>query len=136
MVRVVAGYTIEQDELVRFIAAQPDWGPVPGDPQLSVDDAWMIFIRWRKAQPQHDADPRNLFPRPQYWYDKDERHVHAFMTRHSKDVDNPRLRFREMPIDKEIRDRFIEKTGGVLDPAKMRFWSFPETSLYVPLAGR
>lgn len=67
------------------------------------------------------------------WYDKDEIHVHAFMTRLSNDVDNLNLRFREMPVDRDIRDRFIEQTGDVLDPAKMRFWSFLETSLYVPV---
>ena len=55
------------------------------------------------------------------------------MTRYSPDVDNPRLRFKEMPIDIEIRDRFIAQTGNVLDPRKMKFWSLPENDLRIPL---
>jgi hypothetical protein len=55
------------------------------------------------------------------------------MTRRSDDIDKPRLRFKEMPIDKEIRDRFIAQTGNVLDPRKMKFWSLPENILHVPL---
>lgn len=63
MVKVVAGYTIEQDELVRFLHAQ-GWGPGPGDPEFTVEDAWMIFTRWRKAEPQQ-GDPKKVFPQPQ-----------------------------------------------------------------------
>jgi len=55
------------------------------------------------------------------------------MTRRSNDVTNPNLRFKEMPIDVEIRDRFIKRTGNVLNPDKMQFWSFPETFVHVPL---
>jgi Fe-S-cluster formation regulator IscX/YfhJ len=67
------------------------------------------------------------------WYDKDGNLVHAFMTRRSPDVDNPKLRFKEMAIDVEIRDRFIAQTSNVLDPKKMRFWSLPENVLQLPL---
>jgi hypothetical protein len=56
------------------------------------------------------------------------------MTRRSKDVANSNLRFKETPIDVEIRGRFITRTGGVLNPDKMQFWSFPETSVHVPLS--
>jgi hypothetical protein len=55
------------------------------------------------------------------------------MTRRSDDMDNPNLRFKEMPIDVEIRERFIAQTGNVLDPRKMKFWSLPENVLHVPL---
>jgi len=55
------------------------------------------------------------------------------MTRRSNDVANSNLRFKEMPIDVEIRDRFIEQTGSVLNPDKMQFWSLPENLLHVPL---
>jgi hypothetical protein len=55
------------------------------------------------------------------------------MTRRSNDVVNLNLRFREMPIDVKIRDRFIERTGGVLNPDKMQFWSLPETFVHIPL---
>lgn len=55
------------------------------------------------------------------------------MTRRSDNVDNPNLRFKEMPIDVEVRDRFIAQTGNVLDPRKMKFWSLPENVLHVPL---
>ena len=48
-------------------------------------------------------------------------------------MDNPKLRFKEMPIDLEVRDRFIAQTGNVLDPKKMKFWSLPENVLHVPL---
>ncbi|KZP26440.1 hypothetical protein FIBSPDRAFT_887238 [Athelia psychrophila] len=133
MVRVVAGYTIEQDDLVRFLDAQ-GWGPEPGCHEFSVDNAWINFQSWRKEQPQNDTNPKTLVPRPQYWYDRDENHVHAFMTRHSREVENLNLRFCEMPIDREIRDRFIKNAGCVLDPAKMLFWSCLETSLYLKKA--
>jgi hypothetical protein len=63
MVRIFAGYTIEQDELLRFLAAQ-GWGPEPGEPQLTVDEAWMTFMSWRGAQPRH-GDPKTLLPWPQ-----------------------------------------------------------------------
>jgi len=66
-------------------------------------------------------------------YDKDGNHVHAFMTRQSNDVANLNLRFKEMPLDVEIRDRFIKQTGDVLNPDKMQFWSLPESFLHVPL---
>jgi hypothetical protein len=56
------------------------------------------------------------------------------MTRRSTDVENPKLRFKEMPIDVEVRDRFIAETGNVLDPKKMKFWSLPETHVRVPLS--
>lgn len=55
------------------------------------------------------------------------------MTRRSDNVDNLNLRFKEMPIDVEIRDRFIAQTGNVLDPGKMKFWSLPENVVHVPL---
>jgi hypothetical protein len=55
------------------------------------------------------------------------------MTRRSNDVVNLNLRFSERPIDVEIRDRFIERTGSVLNPDKMQFWSLPETFVHVPL---
>jgi hypothetical protein len=63
MVRILAGYTIEQDELVRFLKAQ-GCGPEPGEPELTVDDAWMKFISWRGAQPRR-GDLKTLFPWPQ-----------------------------------------------------------------------
>jgi hypothetical protein len=55
------------------------------------------------------------------------------MTRRSNEVANLNLRFKEMPIDVEIRDRFIKQTGNVLNLDKMQFWSLPETFLHVPL---
>lgn len=64
MVRVVAGYTIEQDDLVRFLDAQ-GWGPEPGCHEFSVDNAWINFQSWRKEQPQNDTNPKTLVPRPQ-----------------------------------------------------------------------
>ncbi|KAM6495592.1 hypothetical protein JOM56_008298 [Amanita muscaria] len=131
MVRIFAGYTIEQDELVRFLAAL-GWGPEHGEPQFTVDEAWMTFMSWRGAQPRC-GDPKTLFPWPQYWWDKDGGHVHAFMTRRSEDLPNPKLRFKEMPIDIEIRDRFVKQTGNVLDPSKMKFWSLPENVLHFSL---
>jgi hypothetical protein len=63
MVRIFAGYTIEQDELVRFLKAQ-NWGPESGESQCTVDEAWMSFLGWRGAQPR-DGDPKVLFPWPQ-----------------------------------------------------------------------
>jgi len=44
-------------------------------------------------------------------------------------MDNPKLRFKEMPIDLEVRDRFISQTGNgagpkeneVLELARERF---------------
>ena len=67
------------------------------------------------------------------WYDKNGNHVHAFMTKRSREVNNLKLRFKEMPKDREIRDRFIAETGNVLDPNKMKFWSLPDYVLHVPL---
>lgn len=55
------------------------------------------------------------------------------MTRRSNDVANLSLRFKEMPLDVEIWDRFIKRTGNVLNPDKMQFWSLPETFVHVPL---
>ena len=55
------------------------------------------------------------------------------MTRRSNDVANLSLRFKEMPINVEIRDRFIKGTGSVLNPDKMQFWSLPKTFVHVPL---
>ena len=63
MVRIFAGYIIEQDELVRFLKAQ-GWGPEPGEPEFTVEDAWMNFMSWRGAQPRH-GDLKSLFPWPQ-----------------------------------------------------------------------
>jgi hypothetical protein len=60
MVRIFAGYTIEQDELVRFLEAQ-GWGPEPGQPQFTVTEAWMTFMSWRGAQPRR-GDPKTLLP--------------------------------------------------------------------------
>jgi hypothetical protein len=55
------------------------------------------------------------------------------MTRRSNDVVNPKVRFKEMPIDIETRNRFILETGNVLDPRKMKFWSLPENALHFSL---
>ena len=55
------------------------------------------------------------------------------MTRCSKDITNSNLLFKKMPIDAEVRDRFITLTGNVLKPEKMKFWSLPETFMDVPL---
>jgi hypothetical protein len=55
------------------------------------------------------------------------------MTRRSNNVENARLRFKESPVDMEVRDRFIAQTGNVLDPRKMKFWSLPEDVVQVPL---
>ncbi|KIJ13207.1 hypothetical protein PAXINDRAFT_100809 [Paxillus involutus ATCC 200175] len=129
MVRIFAGYTIEQDELVRFLEAQGLDPEPPGEPHFTVDGAWMSFLGWRGAQPR-EGDPKTLLPWPQYWYDKDGNHVHAFMTKRSNELRNEKARFKEMPIDIEIRDRFIKETGNVLDPNKMKFWSLPEDALY------
>ena len=63
MVRIFAGYIIEQDELVRFLKAQ-GWGPQPGEPEFTVEDAWINFMSWRGAQPRH-GDLKTLFPWPQ-----------------------------------------------------------------------
>jgi len=63
MVRIFAGYTIEQDELVHFLEAQ-GWGPEPGEPEFTVDDAWMTFMSWRGVQPRH-GDLKTLLPWPQ-----------------------------------------------------------------------
>ena len=63
MVRIFAGYIIEQDELVRFLKAQ-GWGPEHGEPEFTVDDAWMNFMSWRGAQPRR-GDLKTLFPWPQ-----------------------------------------------------------------------
>ncbi|TFY75640.1 hypothetical protein EWM64_g8373 [Hericium alpestre] len=132
MARIVAGYTIEHEELVKMLKAQ-GWGPEPGEPELSVKEAMMTFISWRCAQPEPE-DITKALPRPQYWYDKDDNEILAFMTRYSGEKANWRtLRYREMPKDREIRDRFIAQTGNVLDAKKMRFWSSPETYLHLPL---
>ena len=45
MVRIFAGYIIEQDELVRLLEAQ-GCGPEPGE-EFTVPDAWMNFLAWR-----------------------------------------------------------------------------------------
>jgi len=58
------------------------------------------------------------------WYDRGGNHV--LMTRSSPDLDNPKLHFKGVPIDVEIRDMFITQTGNVLDPKKMKIWSLPE----------
>jgi len=60
MVRIFAGYTIEQDELVRFLEAQ-GWGPEPGEPQLNVTEAWMNFMSWRASKPRR-GDLKTLLP--------------------------------------------------------------------------
>jgi len=43
MVRIFAGYTIEQDELVRFLDAQ-GWYEGPGEVPSTVTEPWMDFI--------------------------------------------------------------------------------------------
>ncbi|TFY73575.1 hypothetical protein EWM64_g10437 [Hericium alpestre] len=137
MARIVAGYTIEHEELVKLLETA-GWGPGPGEPEFSPKDAMMAFISWRYAQPKPEDTAKQLpLPRPQYWFDKDEKLILAFMTRYSAEKDNWKtLRFREMPIDIEIRNMFIAYTGNVLDPQKMHFWSTPETYLHLPLATR
>jgi hypothetical protein len=60
MVRIYAGYTIEQDELVRFLEAQ-GWGPEPGEPPLGTTEAWMNFISWRVSKPI-SGDSETLLP--------------------------------------------------------------------------
>ena len=62
MVRIFAGYIIEQDELVRPLKTQ-GWGPEPGEPEFTVDDAWMNFMSWRGAQLRR-GDLKTLFPWP------------------------------------------------------------------------
>jgi hypothetical protein len=56
MVRIFAGYSIEQDELVRFLVKQ-GWGPEPGEPQLTVTEAWMNFLSWRMSKPTDLKSP-------------------------------------------------------------------------------
>jgi len=104
MVVIVAGYIIEQDELVRFLEAQ-GWGAEPDEPELTVTTTWH-FIAWRTSKPL-SGDLKTLLPWVQRWYDKNRNHVHAFMTKRSREVSNLKLRFKEMPIDTEIRNRFI-----------------------------
>ena len=60
MVRIMAGYTIEQDELVRFLEAQ-GWGPEPGEPEFDVTDAWINFLSWRASKPRQ-GDLETLMP--------------------------------------------------------------------------
>ena len=49
MVRIYMGYIIEQDELVCFLHAQV-WSPDPGEPEVTVDDAWLNFMSWQCLQ--------------------------------------------------------------------------------------
>ena len=56
----MAGYTIEQDELVRFLEAQ-GWGPEPGEPQFTVAETWMNFMGWRTSKPIR-GDLKTLMP--------------------------------------------------------------------------
>jgi hypothetical protein len=46
-------------------------------------------------------------------------------------VNNANLRYKESAKDMEIRDRFIEQTGNVLNKSKMNFWSLPENYLHL-----
>ena len=55
------------------------------------------------------------------------------MMRCSNDITNLSLRFKKMPIDVEIWDRFIKQMGDMLNLDKMKFWSLPETFVHVPL---
>lgn len=55
------------------------------------------------------------------------------MMRHSSNVTNSNLHFKEMPIDVKIRDKFIKQMGSVLNLDKMQFWSFPETFIHILL---
>jgi hypothetical protein len=55
MVRIFAGYTIEQNELVRLLVKQ-GWGAEPGEPELTVADAWINFLSWRLSK-AHDIKP-------------------------------------------------------------------------------
>lgn len=66
-------------------------------------------------------------------YDKDGNLIHAIVTRHSKEVHNGNLRFKECLVDKRIRDKFIKDTGDVLSEGKMKFWSLPENYLQLQL---
>jgi hypothetical protein len=60
MLRIIAGYTIEQDELVHFLEAQ-GLGPEPGEPKLDVTTAWMNFMSWRWSKPRN-GDLKTLMP--------------------------------------------------------------------------
>ena len=45
MVRILAGYTIEQDELVRFLEFQ-GFVPEDGELEFTIQEAWMMFMSW------------------------------------------------------------------------------------------
>ena len=63
MVRIFAGYTIEQNELVDFLVKE-GWGPEHGKPDFTANEVWMAFVSWRSAQPR-EGDPETLYPWPQ-----------------------------------------------------------------------
>ena len=63
MVRIYIGYIIEQDELVCFLHAQV-WSPEPGEPEVTVDNAWLNFMSWLCSQLQN-GDPKMLLLWPQ-----------------------------------------------------------------------
>jgi hypothetical protein len=123
MVRIFAGYIIEQDELVRFLKVQ-GWGPEPGEPVFTVDDAWMNFMSWRGAQPRR-GDLKTLFPWPQYASHFPLSPVYADVQLST-----------QIGMISRCRDlgQVIKQTGSVLNPDKMQFWSLPEAFVHVPLS--
>lgn len=148
MTRIAAGYTIEHEELVSFLKAQ-GFDPDPDEPEYSVYDAWASFLQWHVSLPRNPKDPNDL-PWPQCvlsagsirliyllifsadWQLKDGGLVIGFMMRYCRYVENESLRYKQTIKDKEIRDKFIQQTGSILDANMMRFWSMPASCLGLP----
>jgi len=61
--KILGGYTIEQDELTRFLKAQ-GFGTEPGEPEFTVEETWMTLMSWQGVQPRH-GDPKMLLLWPQ-----------------------------------------------------------------------
>jgi hypothetical protein len=58
MVRIFAGYTIEQDELLSFLKAQKLYDDKPEEVPSTVTETWMDFIGWRTSKlHEGDSDP-------------------------------------------------------------------------------
>ncbi|OBZ73791.1 hypothetical protein A0H81_05879 [Grifola frondosa] len=125
MAKILAGYTLEQDELAAFIKAA-GYGPGPGEPDPAPFETWMDFMEWRANQPPVVQDPNTIVPYPHWFNDMEGKHVHAFITRTSKPhVTNMNLRFKESDIDRLIRDRFIKMSNNIFQASNMRFFSLP-----------